>query len=117
MTSTITPALDAVPVAAGEAVPVPRPGGPTAGCAVLTLAVVAVAVTDPAHPVWTVTALALAAITVGWGGGPVVPGGAPPRRRHRGHPDRPRAARRARRRAWPPRCVTRRTSAPPSSPP
>ena len=48
MTSTITPALEAVPVAAGEPVAVPRPGGPTAGCAALTLAVLAVAVTDPA---------------------------------------------------------------------
>ena len=69
MTSTITPALDAVPVAAGEPVAVPRPRGPTAGCAALTLAVLAVAVTDPAHPVWTGTALVLAAMTVGWGGG------------------------------------------------
>ena len=71
MTSTITPALEAVPVAEGEPVPVPRPIGPTAGCAMLTLAALAVAVTDPSHPVWTGTALALAALTVGWGGGPV----------------------------------------------
>ena len=71
MTSTITPALEAVPVAAGEPVAVPRPPGPTAGCAVLTLAVLAVAVTDPAHPLWTGTVLALVALTVGWGGGPV----------------------------------------------
>jgi len=68
MTSTITPVLDVVPVAAAEPVPVPRSHGPTPECAVITLAVLAVAVTDPAHPVWTATALALAAITVGWGG-------------------------------------------------
>ena len=55
MTSTITPVLDVVPVAAAEPVPVPRSHGPTPECAVITLAVLAVAVTDPAHPVWTAT--------------------------------------------------------------
>jgi P-type Cu+ transporter len=76
MTSTISPVGqvrdDAVPVvAAVEAAPVHlRPIGPDAGCAVLTLAVLAVAVTDPGHPAWAGTALALAAVAVGWGGGP-----------------------------------------------
>ena len=76
MTTTISPVGqvrdDAVPVvAAVEAAPVHlRPIGPDAGCAVLTLAVLAVAVTDPGHPAWAGTALALAAVAVGWGGGP-----------------------------------------------
>ena len=76
MTSTISPVGqvrdDAVPVvAAVEAAPVHlRPIGPDAGGAVLTLAVLAVAVTDPGHPAWAGTALALAAVAVGWGGGP-----------------------------------------------
>lgn len=76
MTSTISPVGhvrdDALPVvAAVEAAPVHlRPIGPDAGCAVLTLAVLAVAVTDPGHPAWAGTALALAAVAVGWGGGP-----------------------------------------------
>jgi P-type Cu+ transporter len=76
MTSTISPVGqvrdDALPVvAAVEAAPVHlRPIGRDAGCAVLTLAVLAVAVTDPGHPAWAGTALALAAVAVGWGGGP-----------------------------------------------
>src|SRR5215217_2785919 len=80
MTSTISPVGqvrdDAVPVvAAVEAAPVHlRPIGPDAGCAVLTLAVLAVAVTDPGHPAWAGTALAVvaaAAATLRCAGGAV----------------------------------------------
>jgi Cu+-exporting ATPase len=68
MTSTITPVLDAAPVPVAVPVTVPRAPDPAAGCAVLTLAVVAIALTPPPHPVYTGTALALTAITVLWGG-------------------------------------------------
>jgi len=69
MTTTLTPVLDAVTVPADEpAAPPARAGDPTAGCAVLTLAVLTVAVTDPKHPMWAAAALALTAVTVGWAG-------------------------------------------------
>lgn len=68
MTSTTIPVLDAVRVPAGAPASVSRPVDPTAGCTVLTLAAVAVAITG-ATPAGAATALALAAVTVGWGGG------------------------------------------------
>ncbi len=69
MTSTLTPVLDAVAVPADEPAAAPaRSSDPTAGCAVLTLAVLSVAVTDPEHPMWAAAALALASVTVGWAG-------------------------------------------------
>lgn len=69
MTSTLTPVLDAVVVPADEQAAAPaRSSDPTAGCAVLTLAVLSVAVTDPEHPMWAAAALALASVTVGWAG-------------------------------------------------
>ena len=69
MTSTLTPVLDTVTVPADEPAAAPaRSSDPTAGCAVLTLAVLSVAVTDPEHPMWAAAALALASVTVGWAG-------------------------------------------------
>ncbi|HEX5812517.1 MAG TPA: HAD family hydrolase [Pseudonocardia sp.] len=69
MTSTLTPVLDAVTVPADEPAAAPaRPSDPTVGCAVLTLAVLTVAVTNPEHPMWAAAALALASVTVGWAG-------------------------------------------------
>jgi P-type Cu+ transporter len=67
MTTTLTPVLDAVTVPADEPAAAPaRASDPTAGCAVLTLAVLTVAVTDPKHPMWAAAALALTAVTIGW---------------------------------------------------
>ena len=69
MTTTLTPVLDAVTVPADEPAAAPaQASDPTAGCAVLTLAVLTVAVTDPKHPMWAAAALALTAVTVGWAG-------------------------------------------------
>ena len=69
MTTTLTPVLDAVTVPADEPAAAPaRAGDPTAGCAVLTLAVLTIAVTDPKRPMWAAASLALTAVTVGWAG-------------------------------------------------
>ena len=69
MTTTLTPVLDAVTVPADEPAAAPaQASDPTAGCAVLTLAVLTVAITDPRHPMWAAAALALTAVTVGWAG-------------------------------------------------
>jgi Cu+-exporting ATPase len=69
MTTTLTPVLDAVTVPADEPAAAPvQASDPTAGCAILTLAVLTIAVTDPKRPMWAAAALALTAVTVGWAG-------------------------------------------------
>lgn len=67
MTSTTIPVLDAPPAPVDEPAPTPPSVDPTAGCAVLTLAVAAVVISDTALA-GTASALALAALTVAWGG-------------------------------------------------